>query len=249
MIATETSVRLDVAGKSVQGLDRDQNEDRFHISENLDVFVVADGMGGHSSGEVASSEAVRSISKRLQLLDKRCTSKDAETGICEALVETNARLRSLIRDTGEQHGMGTTCVVCVRCGDWFYVKSVGDSRAYQLSERLVQLTIDETLGQFLVNIGQLSPEELRKSPRRNILLHHLGSHDFKPTRELIRTQLAKGDRLLLCSDGLSDPLTDAELESLLGSSHSSATVVNRLIEAAREAGSMDDVTCIVISAE
>lgn len=248
MTTTQVTQRWDVFGMSVRGRGRECNEDSFYISEDQTVLVVADGMGRMKNGHIASQQTVRIVSERLAEQDSFQTCDSVRRAIYEALHIANESLLEIVRSTPATFGMGTTCLVCVRLGDMCHIQSVGDSRAYHLGTDLRQLTSDETFAEFLVSIGQLNREQVRTSPRRNVLMRYVGSHDFQPARETIDVRLAVGDRLLLCSDGVTERLEDSALEHILRSKGTARDAAEAIMDQALKAGTLDDMTCIVVGA-
>ena len=246
MAATQVTQQPVVFGISVQGRGREQNEDSFHISNDQTVFIVADGMGRMKNGHIASSETVRIVSEHVRACSPFSSCDVVRKAIHDALAAANESLLHIVRANPATFGMGTTCLVCVRIDDFCHIQGVGDSRAYHLGANLRQLTSDETFAEFLVSIGQLNRDEVRTSPRRNVLMRYVGSHDFHPARETIDVRLAIGDRLLLCTDGITERLDDSVIEHVLRTQATPQEAANTLIDRALEAGTRDDMTCIVL---
>ena len=225
------------AGSDV-GSTRTDNEDRFLARPPL--FAVADGMGGHQAGEVASELAI-------SLLDE--TADRSSTPDTDAVVETiersNAAIRREARLRSDLAGMGTTCTVVVIDGT-IRVAHVGDSRAYRFrAERLEQLTDDHSLVASMVRDGLMDPADALTDGRRNIITRALGAED-QVRVDVVTADLAPGDRLLLCSDGLHGQVDDPTIASVLRDEPDPARAVERLIGLANAAGGVDNVTVIVI---
>ena len=237
---------------------RDQNEDSLLVDMDNSMFIVADGMGGHAAGEVASAMAVEIIHDiLLGDYDPEETRLVRDIEIVDSSDELRERLRyamnqasisirreSLARpDTRE---MGTTAVVMVLDGEQAHFAHVGDSRAYLFREgRLTRLTRDHTVVQQEIDAGRLTPELARVMPTKHILTQSVGFHG--PVEPDTATRLVEpGDIYVLCSDGLTDPLDDAALTGIM-SSHSSEELAEALVEAALAANGEDNITAIVVS--
>jgi protein phosphatase len=227
------------AARSDVGRVRAANEDRYLARPPL--FAVADGMGGHSGGEVASALAI-------DLLERA----SAESGgmesdmIVEALERSNAAIREHARRHRALAGMGTTCTVAVVADGVVHVGHVGDSRAYRFrTGDLEQLTEDHSLVASMVRDGVLDPAEARSDARRNIITRALGAEDHVRV-DVVDADLASGDRIVLCSDGLSGQVPDAAIAAALAEEPDPRRAVDRLIALANGAGGDDNVTVIVI---
>jgi PPM family protein phosphatase len=228
-----------------EGQLRSQNEDHLHAGDGL--FVVADGMGGHLAGEVASEMAVARLRENL-LADDGATLDRVVASIDEA----NAEIYTGSLENADQAGMGTTVttvavVADVHDGEVFAIANVGDSRGYVLRHaRLRQLTIDHSFVQELVAEGAISRDEARVHPRRNIVTRALG---IEPTVRIDSWTMPifQGDRLLLCSDGLVDEVADGDIaEILLTHGDDPQAAADALVEAANEAGGRDNISVVVI---
>lgn len=214
------------------GHDRDMQEDAYLAEPPL--FVVADGMGGHAGGDVASKEAVEVIA-RSDNNKLKAAAEDAHRSISEMAAS----------DAGLE-GMGTTLTAVRLNGDFAELVHVGDSRAYLLREgQLTQLTRDHTVVGRMVRQGELTPEEAAVHPGRSRLERALGVSS-KLVVDTDRIPLQQGDRLLLCTDGLSGMVDDHQIVRILTQQKDAQTASNRLVEAALEGGGHDNVTVVVI---
>jgi PPM family protein phosphatase len=231
------------AGSDI-GRSRSMNQDSACTSSRL--LAVADGMGGHAHGEVASTIAIAALAD----LDASLQGADLEqvdllAALGGALAGAAGRLTEAARHDPELRGTGTTVVAMLVAGARAGIVHIGDSRAYLLREgRLSRLTRDHTLVQTLVDEGRISAEEAAAHPRRSVLVRTLqdgGTVD--PDLFLHETRL--GDRYLLCSDGVTAVLGDAEVHEVLASVNDPAAVVDRLIDLANAAGGPDNITCVV----
>jgi protein phosphatase len=230
-------MKLAVAYSTDVGRVREGNEDSFVIDEALGLFAVADGMGGHVGGEVASTtaiEALRAAVAQGQAIDA-------------AIVTANAAV--LDRAAGDRtlSGMGTT-LTAMRplSGSQLLLGHVGDSRAYLLRDgELERLTEDHSLVEELVRDGRITREQAEVHPQRNIVTRVLGV-DYQIDVDLLTIDVMTGDRLLLCSDGLTSMVREREVARLLGSSASVQAIADHLVDAAVANGGEDNVTVVVV---
>ncbi|MCC6245006.1 MAG: serine/threonine-protein phosphatase [Gemmatimonadaceae bacterium] len=211
------------------------------------LFLVADGMGGAASGELASSMAGFEV---LSVLRERWRSQQPPSadGFAEALrdatIFANSQIHGYARENPEHRGMGTTATIAGLLGDVIYVAQVGDSRAYLLRDGVArQLTKDQSLMQRLVEAGELTPEQAEASERRNIILQALGP-EAHVTIDLTHQQLRRGDILLLCSDGLSGLVRADEIARIASEVDSPRALCQRLIDRANELGGPDNITVV-----
>ena len=220
---------------------RDHNEDAYLVRPP--VFVIADGMGGHAAGEVASKLAVDSIAQAS--LDR----DGGRAAVRRALEEANKVVFQAANESGSRHGMGTTCAVLVVGDGVVHVGNVGDSRIYRLrAGSLVQLTHDHTVVAEMVDHGLLKPDDALLADNRSFLTRALGgAADVDAEVETI--DLLPGDRFLLCSDGLSSMVTDADIERIVASASDPQRAVQALVDAANAAGGEDNVTAIVVDSD
>jgi protein phosphatase len=230
------------AAASDVGLLRDGNEDSAFAGRRL--LAVADGMGGHAAGEVASAAVIAALE---QLDELGVDAGDPQEALREAVQEANANLRDMVAADSELQGMGTTVTAVLTDGDYTWLAHVGDSRAYLLRDgELHQLTRDHTFVQQLVDEGRIAPEDVSTHPQRSLITRALDGRDVVEL-DLDRLDLRPGDRLLLCSDGLSAVVSDASIaEVLRGSSPEEA--VRGLVDLALRGGGPDNITCIVADA-
>jgi len=231
-------MRVVVGAKTDVGRARQRNEDSYLLRDPL--FAVADGMGGHRGGDVASSLSVETVSD----VDL------PEEGSFPVLVEQIKRANQAVLERGEAdrtlRGMGTTFTAILVEGDKAHVAHVGDSRAYRLHDgALQQLTEDHTLVQRMVREGKLRPDQARHHPQRNIITRGLGVDDDLEVEELTLPLLG-GDRLVICSDGLSGMLDDDQIQGILADHPDPQAAADALVEAANEAGGEDNITVIVL---
>ncbi|MDK8450539.1 PP2C family protein-serine/threonine phosphatase [Corynebacterium mastitidis] len=230
-------LRLNYTVASDRGLVRGNNEDSAYAGPYL--LALADGMGGHAAGEVASQIMIT----HLEHLDKDTGDNDMLALLAAGADEANRAIADEVGAHPETQGMGTTLTALAFNGREFGLCHVGDSRGYRLrGGALEQLTVDDTYVQSLVNEGRLLPEDVSTHPQRSLILKAYTGRDVEPT---LKTLDAKaGDRLLLCSDGLSDPVTHSTIEETLAQG-TPAEAANRLVELALRSGGPDNVTVVV----
>ncbi len=226
---------------------REQNEDAFVADGEAGAFVVADGMGGHAAGEVASEMAVRVIPDTLRSLPMRSTVAEVRQRLSEAVGSANRAIFEDGLENADRTGMGTTVTALVLLpGGSYVIGQVGDSRAYLLRDGMLrQLTEDHTYVQQLVNRGRLTSEQARLHPRSSLLTRALGT-DHSVALDLYDGEARAGDRFLLASDGLTGMLTDQELAEIMRQRGSLDELAARLIEAANSAGGNDNITVVLV---
>ncbi len=216
---------------------RSHNEDSFVAETPL--FVVADGMGGHEAGEVASEIAVNTM---LEHVPEGPNAQELAEAVCMA---NRAVLRGAADGTGKP-GMGTTMTAALIYGNHLVIAQVGDSRAYLLHHgKLQKLTRDHSLVADLVEQGRITEEEARYHPQRSVITRALGS-DPNMRPDTYSLQVEEGDRLLLCSDGLSSMVTDDVIEAILVNAADPNRCCSALVAEALAAGGLDNVTVVVV---
>lgn len=236
------SIVLRTAVVSDVGRLRTGNEDAAVAGPRL--AAVADGMGGHADGEVASAIAIAV----LRTLERRTERPDLVAALTANLDDVNAALRKAIAQGKGEQGMGTTITALLTDGEVLALAHVGDSRGYRLRDgALEQITKDQTFVQMLIDAGKLKPEEARHHPRRSVVLQAMtGEGDIEPQAEIIETQL--GDRWMICSDGLSDVVDFSEIAASL-QIPDRQQAAQRLVDLALAAGAPDNVTVVVADVE
>jgi protein phosphatase len=241
---------LDIAAATHRGRLRLQNEDCVAADAAIGLAVLADGMGGHNAGEVASRMAVDVITAGIQASVKKAagqhTRASAESLIAKHISQANERIYEAGQARGEYSGMGTTVVVAFWHERSVSVGHVGDSRMYRLRAReLKQLTHDHSLAQEHVDLGLLSSEEARTAPIRSVLTRTVGNGS-QVTAELNTFPVAADDLYLLCSDGLTDMLTDEQIsEALISFGTTIQNAADQLIAQANHHGGVDNVSVIL----
>ena len=241
-------MKLNFTGFSDPGLIRSSNQDAFYIDPEGRFFIVADGMGGHAGGEQASRIATQEIQGFLvsHWDDSESTPKLLE----KALLEANKAIVHDQQQHPERSDMGTTVVAVVfRSPDCPWCANVGDSRLYRFRESQLQLvTEDHTWVARAIKIGEITEEEARNHPYRHILSRCLGREDLHKV-DVQPLDVKIGDRLLLCSDGLTEELNNQNIAEHLGKSPILETASLSLIEAAKAQGGHDNITIVMVSLE
>lgn len=228
---------MKAAGRTDRGKVRELNEDSFGYNDNL--YVVADGMGGHQAGEVASAIAVETVLKTT-------VTGEIKAALKKTLVEANETIFVQSKQNKEFNGMGTTVAVLFLEDRNAFVTHIGDSRVYYLSNNnLKQLTSDHSLVNELVRTGEITIEEAKSHPQRNILTQALGSNEILDP-EIIEIQVNKGDKFLLCSDGLTGSVPESLIKELMSLEEEPEIIVNRLIDSANESGGADNITAVLV---
>jgi protein phosphatase len=221
---------------------RANNQDSGYAGTQL--FVVADGMGGHAGGDVASAIAL----KRVMEADRQFASAaDAEFALQSALSAANTMLAETVFEHPELTGMGTTVSAILRSGSQIAIAHIGDSRIYLLRDgALKQITADHTFVQRLVDSGRITPEEAAVHPRRSVLMRVLGDVDSAPEIDTTVFDVLPGDRWLLCSDGLSSYVSDDKLLHVLSTIPSVKDAADRLVKESLDQGAPDNVTVVIV---
>lgn len=237
------SLEIQFAGGTDIGKKRENNEDNYLIKNNL--FIVADGLGGHTSGEKASQIAVSAVNEFFSK-SKISSKTNIENLMRTALLEADRAVLSMAKTDPELHGMGTTMIVAFLNKQTLHIAHVGDVRGYLIrNKKIKQLTKDHSVAAELVRHGHLQASELRSHPMRNRLLRAIG-HGGGDNPDYNSAILQTRDCIILCSDGLWDMLTDEEIKEIIMESQDAQTNVMTLIERANHAGGNDNITGVVI---
>jgi PPM family protein phosphatase len=237
------SVKTQSYAASNIGRVRKSNQDSGYAGYNF--FFVADGMGGHAGGDIASAIIAQSVARA----DREYEDTDqASSQVVEALLEANQKLADTVSEHAELKGMGTTFSGIVFTGDLVTVTHIGDSRVYMVSEdKVSQVTKDHTFVQRLVDTGRITPEEALTHPRRSVLMRVLGDVEISPEVDTEVFKAAAGDRWMLCSDGLCGVVPDEIINKiLLDKSVDAEEATALLIYEALEHGAPDNITVVVV---
>lgn len=225
------------AASTHPGLKRSHNEDCYLADPELGLYLVADGVGGHAHGEIASAIVRDTLSADLR----------EGRSLLEAIRHSHRAILEEIDSTDNTPGMGSTVVALQLTGGNYEIGWVGDSRAYLFDGHLTQLSSDHSSVGELLQRGLISPEEAASHPQRNILSQSLGvSAGMELDPGHLHGTLAAGQQLLLCSDGLSDELSDAEITHIMAQQAAPREQVQSLLKAALAAGGGDNITVVIV---
>lgn len=228
------------------GMIRQVNQDYLYSSETPvgklpNLFIVADGMGGHNAGDFASRFTVETVVEAIK------NSKETEKVaiIREAIEITNEKLIEKANEDSQLSGMGTTIVLCTIEGNEACVANVGDSRLYLIGDEITQITKDHSLVEEMVRMGELEPENARIHPNKNIITRAIGALD-EVVVDFFTLTLQKNDRILLCSDGLTNMVEDEEIQMIIDRQLDLVDGVQQLIASANLNGGKDNIAVILI---
>jgi len=240
---------LQVSGLTNQGLERSRNEDNCYARSDGDLalLVVADGMGGHRAGNVASSIAVEIAEETWQELGKAAPLPvgKARSLVRSLLARANRRILAESEKNPDNRGMGTTLTVGLLCGNRLTIGHVGDSRAYKIFDNNIYLlTKDHSLIEKLVDSGQVSPEDALNHPQRHVLTRALGVGDELEI-DITEQEVEPGSVLLLCTDGLTNMVRDDEILSFYNDNPDPDQLGSSLIDLANARGGYDNITVVI----
>lgn len=250
----EETIKVKIAGFTDIGLRRKHNEDHIGFNQQLGIAVLADGMGGHQAGEIASHMAVDSVLEKLQNLCERkssvpITSSQLLEFVSNTISHSNSIIYQAAESIDEHKGMGTTLVAAVIKGSRIYAGHVGDSRLYLFRDRaLSRITRDHSLVQDLIDKGFYTEEEAKTASVGHIVTRALGTK-AEVEVDTIAHDAQPGDLLLLCSDGLSDMVADWQIEETLADLRLDLDIAaKKLIELANRNGGKDNISVILMQA-
>jgi protein phosphatase len=251
-------VRIEVAGETNVGRKRNHNEDNFALMPEFGLYMVADGMGGHASGEVASKMSIDAIQEFLSETSddpektwpyKMDRSKGYEENrLITGVKLANLRIYEAAQRDGKKRGMGTTFVGMYLAEDGLFIAHVGDSRCYRFrAGQLDALTDDHSLLNDYIKMKRLTQEEIDNFPHKNVIVRALGMKDTVKVDTSYQVPTV-GDTYLLCSDGLAGPISDEEIHQILSEYQSQdiKATTARLIEKANENGGPDNITAVLV---
>lgn len=229
------------------GKKRQLNQDFVYLSElpvgNLpNIFIVADGMGGHNAGDYASRLAVETVIHEVEI----SLEKNPVIILSKAIDKANQVIREKARENAELSGMGTTMVVATCLGRYLEVANVGDSRLYVVNHEIMrQITQDHSLVEEMVRMGGIDRAMARNHPDKNIITRAIGARDYVEA-DFFNLELEAGDKVLLCSDGLTNMVEDETIRQILISSASLRSRVEELVKTANQNGGRDNISVVVI---
>ncbi len=239
------------AARCDKGMVREKNEDSYNIIAGYNdiptTFIIADGMGGHNSGEIASKTAVDFISKSvLEFPEKKVANEDITLFIKQIIENANKEVINVSKERIENYGMGTTVIVASVWADNLYIGHVGDSRLYLIRDgEMKRITTDHSYIEELVQNGTLTREEAENHPQKNIITRALGCFDEIVVDTYV-CEIKNGDYFVLCTDGLTNMLSENEIKDIVLSADSPETACDVLVRKANENGGEDNITVIVI---
>ncbi|MBN2390487.1 MAG: Stp1/IreP family PP2C-type Ser/Thr phosphatase, partial [Anaerolineae bacterium] len=258
-LRTPENVRVQVGALTDVGQVRTLNEDSvlaLDLTERfaalglpVGVYAVADGMGGHAAGDVASQLTIRTIREAVDSLHLEAGVKlpDARAWLEQIVTAVNQAVYTQRRAVDSD--MGCTLVLALVIGGYATIANIGDSRAYWLSvDGAMQITTDHSFVERLVAAGHITAQEAREHPRRNVIYRVVGDKP-KADFDLFEQSLAPGEALLLCSDGLSGMVPDARIWTLWHTASSSQAACEHLVEAANQAGGVDNISVIIVQVD
>lgn len=228
------------------GRTRELNEDAIYASEkpvgNLpNLFIVADGMGGHNAGDFASTFTVDTLVEEIG----NSFEKNPSIIFQKAIQVANQKLREIAAADLRKRGMGTTVVAATCMGKYLQVANVGDSRLYVVNDTIKQITTDHSYVEEMIKRGNLQRENARSNPNKNIITRAVGAkNDIQA--DIYVLELKPGDLLLMCSDGLSNMLEDEEMRMIIKRQRDIVEMAEKLVEAANENGGKDNISVILI---
>lgn len=236
---------MKISSATSVGKVRPVNEDAFFVSPPDDsgslLAIVADGMGGHNAGEVASSEAINVIKD--VVLDNEHNAKEMLT---QAINSANSTIYNMSLDKQALFGMGTTITACLIEKDKVTAAQVGDSRLYLIrDEMIIQITKDHSLVEMLIDNGSITKEDAKHHPQKNVITRAIGT-DKEVSADIYEFSICEGDIILLCSDGLVNMVEDEKILSVITRTKSFEETADKLIAEAENAGGSDNITVILI---
>ncbi len=243
-VCTEAETSIAWCGLTDTGRVRTHNEDYFVCTDLREgtLFIVADGMGGHDAGEVASMLAVETAASEVRKAGG--THRNASKVVEQAVQRANSEV--IRRGAEKASNMGTTLTLALILEDKAYIANVGDSRAYWIENgSFKRITVDHSLVEKLVSLGKLTPEEARKHPKSNVLYRNVGSEEDLKV-DVFQVALKKGGSLLLCTDGLWGEVVDRDIHRAVTEEDDVRKVCERLIRMANENGGKDNITTVAV---
>ena len=240
---------LKTFSKTDIGKKRNLNQDAVYTSERPvgklpNLFLVADGMGGHNAGDYASRRAVETIVEHIE----GATEENPAEILGNAIAAANTRVRREAEENPERKGMGTTVVAACCDGKALHVANVGDSRLYLIDQGIEQITRDHSLVEEMIRMGEIQRKDAKSHPDRNVITRAVGVH--VPVRvDFFDVKLEKGDKLLLCSDGLTNMVEDEDILQLVKKSASLKEAAERLVTEANKNGGKDNISVVLAEYE
>lgn len=237
---------MEISAATSAGCIRPLNEDAYYVSEpdstGMVLAIVADGMGGHNAGEIASGKAVGIVQKDVA----EQSDKSAREILVKAVDDANREIYEMSKNKESLSGMGTTMTACVAENNNVTAVQVGDSRLYRIrKDSITQITKDHSLVEMLVESGEITKEEAKSHPQKNIITRAVGT-DKTVESDVYEFKTKKDDVILLCSDGLVNMVEDETILSIINTSKNLEEAANNLVLSAETAGGTDNITVILI---
>lgn len=232
-----------------RGQVRPLNEDAggvFHNQSGQLLAVIADGMGGHQAGDVASSMAVTMLKEEWLTVTNKLPPNEAEQWMKETLKTINKEMFSYSQELIECEGMGTTIVIVIMTNEFITIAHIGDSRCYIFNrKKFSQVTEDHSLVNELIRSGEITKKDAQHHPRKNVVLKALGTQEnVQPDCRTLTIDM--NERILLCTDGLSDKVEDEEIEAFMSDSHSIDEIASQMVDLANNRGGEDNISLVLI---
>lgn len=241
---------LQVYSMTDKGKKRELNEDYIYTSGKPvgalpNLFIVADGMGGHNAGDYASKHTVEKLVERVESFAED-TDQSANVIIAKAIEQANTYIYQCAKQNEQLSGMGTTLVVATCIDDTAIIANIGDSRLYLVTEQAIkQVTRDHSLVEEMISLGGIDREAARNHPDKNIITRAIGVKE-SVLADFFEVKLEKGDKLLLCSDGLTNMLCDDEIHQIITKQEQVEQATKALVDAANENGGRDNIAVVLV---
>ncbi len=230
-------IKVEFAQKTDKGQIREHNEDCMFSDLELGLWLVADGMGGHAGGEIASAIVCEAIPDMV----------GEGHSLEEAISATHQMIKAAPENGRGIKGMGSTVVALQLSHNGYEIGWVGDSRAYLWNGHLTQLSVDQSFVQKLIEANAITPEQARSHPKKNLILQSLGASQINSIKvDLLSREFKKNDIILLCSDGLNNELTDPQIDSILNNANNIQSAADELVEQANRLGGSDNITVVLV---
>jgi PPM family protein phosphatase len=223
------------------------NEDytAFYSDKEKSIYVIADGMGGHNAGDVASKIAV---TKTIDIIrDTKCFENGGEI-LKEAIEAANKEVYALSEGSSEMHGMGTTITACLIVKDTMFVANIGDSSCFVINTDVIKVTKDHSLVQELVDEGSITEAQAKNHPSKNIITRALGTGS-KVEVDIYKVPMSKVSKIILCTDGLTNEMTTGELFDFIKESENNVEACKKLVEIAKSRGGRDNISVMIFEGE
>lgn len=231
------------------GRKRKMNQDYVYIAENpignlANLFLVADGMGGHNAGEYASQYAVEIVKEEVE----HSFEKNPQIILNKAITKAHEEICKRASEDEKLEGMGTTMVAATCIGKYLQVANIGDSRLYIINDEITQITRDHSLVEEMVRTGGLNREQAKNHPDKNIITRAIGAGETAQV-DFFTVELNEGDTILMCSDGLTNMLEDEEIKAIVKNGKDLEERGNQLIKEANERGGKDNIAVVLVESE